>query len=132
MNWTPDNWEDGFVAVPDVDSDDDVWLSPVVVFDTPPSNIWFVTKGATVSNYRHSSVTETDFDTQSMVEFFKEHDVDTHVRFEKNYNLKNGPDRILDWLLTRGFRGDRKVFQVYEKNRRVQGFMGDHPIHIEV
>jgi hypothetical protein len=127
-----DDWWDGFEAVPDVDSDDEVWISPAVVFDTPPSNIWFGTKGATVSNYRHSSVTETDFDTQSMVEFFKEHDVDTHVRFEKNYNLKNGPDRILDWLLARVFRADRKVFQVYEKNRRIQGFMDDHPLHIEV
>lgn len=81
---------------------------------------------------RHTSVTETDFDTQSMISFFKDHPVDTLVRFEKSYNLKDGPDRILDWLLERVFRADRKIFQVYERNRRIQGFTGEHPIHIEV
>jgi hypothetical protein len=39
-----DDWWDGFEAVPDVDSDDEVWLSPAVVFDTPPSNIEFCMK----------------------------------------------------------------------------------------
>lgn len=126
------DWDAGFESVPAVDSDGEVWLSQAIIFDTPPADIWYGTKGAAVTNLRHTSVTETDFDTQSMLDFFKENPVDTLVRFEKTYNIKDGPDRILDWLVRTIYRADRKIFQVYEKTRRIQGFAGDYPIHIEI
>src|ERR1700675_4672426 len=87
----------------------------------PHTSIWYGLKAGSM-DYRHSSVTETSFDTQAMLEFFKQHPVDSKVRFSKTYNLKNGQDRILDWVLER--LENPNLFQVYEKNRRIQGFYG--------
>lgn len=130
--WT-DDWDDGYEYPPPVESDDEVWLQPETIFDKINiNNIWTGSKVTHMNSTRHTSVTEADFDTQSMLDFFKENPVDTVVRFDKTYNLKDGPDRILDWLLKYVFGPTRQVFQVYEKNRRIQGRMGEHPIHVEV
>jgi hypothetical protein len=96
----------------------------------PQGQIWHGFKGNLMNSVRHTSVTETDFDTQSMLEFFREHPINSVVRFEKTYNLKDGPDRILDWVLERV--ENHTLFQVYDKNRRIQGFYGSHPVQIEI
>jgi hypothetical protein len=89
-------------------------------------------KACSMNKVHHTSVTETDFDTQKMIDFFVDNPVAVMVRMDKTYNLKNGPTRILDWFLDLIPQQGRSVFQVYEKNRRIQGFYRDNPVHVEI
>jgi ATPase family associated with various cellular activities (AAA) len=99
--------------------------------DTDHPHIWLGLKGSKVRNIHHTSVAETDFDTQAMMDFFKENPVDNHVRFDRSYNLKDGFNRILDWFLQ--LLPQKTLFQAYEKNRRIQGFTAaNSPVHIEI
>jgi len=83
-------------------------------------------------NTRHTSVTETDFDTQAMLEYFRDKNVPYLVRFEKTYNLSDGPNRLLSFFVHHLPEEGRTIFQVYEENRCIQGLWDGHPVHIEI